>query len=159
MHFTVSYEPAPDEVTRALFQGLRRQLKPIFLLMPVVLVAAGLVCLLVEAIAPGIAMLVSAAVAPFVMSWATRRIARRQVALICRPTTLVMTDDGYETRTDQSTTMMRWSMFGEIVTTPEFWLFFANRQFVAFLPQKAFDSEQRAALGSFLAARQHAGAA
>lgn len=73
-------------------------------------------------------------------------------------TTLRVTSDGYECRTDQYTTTMRWSMFREIVTTQEFWLFFVNRQFAAFLPNNAFDSEQQAELGAFLAARQRAGA-
>jgi hypothetical protein len=41
---------------------------------------------------------------------------------------------------------MQWSVFQEVVDTPEVWLFFTNRQFAAFLPKSAFDSDQRAGL-------------
>lgn len=41
--FTGRYEPAPDEVARALHQGLRRQLKTLFGILIAVLVVAGVV--------------------------------------------------------------------------------------------------------------------
>jgi hypothetical protein len=104
----------------------------------------------------GIGMLVAAVVAPFAATWSIRRIARRQLTYLCVPTTLQVTSDGYECRTDQYTTTVQWSMFRQVVTTPEFWLFFVNRQFAAFLPKRAFDSEQQVELGGFLAARQNA---
>ncbi|GGO62671.1 YcxB family protein [Nonomuraea cavernae] len=74
-------------------------------------------------------------------------------------TTLRVTDDGYECRTDQSTTTVKWSLFGRIVTGTEFWLFFAGRQFMGFLPRRAFSSEQQAELDDLLASRQNAGIA
>jgi hypothetical protein len=49
-------------------------------------------------------------------------------------------------------------MFSQVVSTPEFWLFFVNRQFTGFLPKRAFDSEQQSELGDLFTARRIAGA-
>lgn len=70
-----------------------------------------------------------------------------------------MTSDGYEVRTEQHTTAMKWSMFSEVVATPEFWLFYTGKLLMAFLPKAAFDDEQRAELDAFLAVHQKAQAA
>jgi YcxB-like protein len=121
-----------------------------------ILVAAGLVLILTDAAIMGVGMFVAAVAAPLAATWALRRVARRQLTYLCVPTTLRVTGDGYECRTDEYTTTMRWSMFSRIVTTPEFWLFFANSQVVAFLPKRAFDRGQQAELGDFLTARQNA---
>ncbi|MEV4250812.1 YcxB family protein [Streptosporangium canum] len=157
--FTVRYEPTPDEVARALGQGVRQQLKIAYLALPSVLIVSGLVCVLVDATYMGVAMLVGAAIFPLVLTWSIRRIGKRQLAYLCVPTTLRVTDDWYECRTDQSTTTMQWSLFGRIVTGTEFWLFFIGRQFTGFLPRRAFSSEQQAELDSLLASRQNAGIA
>ncbi|MCG5217372.1 YcxB family protein [Streptosporangium soli] len=156
MDFTIRYEPAPDEVARALRQGLKRQLITVYRILPSVLVVAGLACIWADAVFMGVGMLVAAIVAPFVATWAIRRIATRQLAYMCVPTTIRVTNDGYECRTDQYSTTMQWSMFGQVATTQEFWLFFVSRQPAAFLPKCAFDSEQQAELSDFLAARQNA---
>ncbi|MFJ2028141.1 YcxB family protein [Streptosporangium sp. NPDC087985] len=156
--FTVRYEPTPDEVTRALQQGFKRQLKVTYLALPSVLIASGLICILVDAVGMGIGMLVGAVVFPLVLTRSIRRTAKRQLTYLCVPTTLRVTSDGYEYRTDQSTTTVRWSLFGRVVTTPEFWLFFVNKQCTGFLPRRAFDSEQQTELDGFFAARQNAGA-
>jgi len=155
--FTVRYEPTSDEVARALHQGLKRQLTTVYRILPSVLVVAGLVCILADTVIMGVGMLVAAVVAPLPGAWAFRRTARRQHTYLCAPTTLRVTGDGYECRTDQYTTTMQWSMFTRVTTTAEFWLFFANGQLMAFLPKRAFDSEQQTTLGDFLTARQHAG--
>ena len=93
------------------------------------------------------------------MNWGIRRTARRQLTYICVPTTIRVTDDGYECRTDQSATTVQWSMFGRIVDTPESWLFFVNGQWNGLLPRCAFDSAQQAELDAFFAARRNAGVA
>ncbi|MFI9846431.1 YcxB family protein [Nonomuraea sp. NPDC051941] len=158
MDFTIRYEPAPDEVARALRQGLKRQLTAVYRFLPSVLVVAGLACIWADAVFVGVGMLVAAVVAPFAATLAIRRLAARQLAYMCVPTTIRVTSEGYECRTEQYSTTMQWSMFGQVVTTPEFWLFFVNRQLAAFLPKRAFNSEQQAELIDFLAARQNAGA-
>ncbi|MFG2086459.1 MULTISPECIES: YcxB family protein [unclassified Spirillospora] len=163
MDITIRYEPSTDEVARALRLGLKRQLRVVYLVvLPTVLVAAGLVCFLIGDVFIGVGMLVAAAAAPIAAIAATRairRLAARQLTYLCVPTTLHVTDDGYETRTDQYTVKMTWSMFSRVETTPEFWLFFINRQIAAFLPKNAFDGEQQAELGGFFAAWENAKAA
>jgi YcxB-like protein len=156
LDFTVSYEPAPDEVARALYQGLKRQLMALYGVLCAVLVVAGSVCVLADAAVIGVGMLVAALVAPPVATWVVRRIARHRLTYLCVPSTLRVTNTGYECRTDRYTTTMRWSMFGEVRTTPEFWLFFVNKQIVGFLPKRAFAIDQQAELGDFLSARQNA---
>ncbi len=155
LDFTVRYEPTPDEVARALGQGIRQQLKIAYLALPSVLIASGLGCVLIGSTSTGVAMLVGAVVFPLVLTWSIRRTGKRQLAHLCVPTTLRLTGDGYECRTDQSATTMRWSLFGRIVTGPEFWLFFVNRQFAGFLPRRAFSSEQQTELDDFIASRQN----
>lgn len=156
MDFTISYQPTPDEVARALVEGMQRQLRAFRLLLPAVLVVGGFGCLLVDALGLGIGMFVAAVVSPFVMTWSTRRIAKRQFAHLCVPTTLTFTSEGYEYRTAQSTVSMRWSLLGKVVTTPEFWLMFVNGLCTGFLPRRAFDSEQQAALDALFAERYNA---
>lgn len=159
MDITLQYEATPEEVARALHLGLRRQLRILYVALWSVLAVAGTVCFLVGSVIMGAGMLVAAVAGPMAATWAVRRIARKQLDYLCVPTTLRVTDDGYETRTDQSTTMMKWSMFSRVEATPEFWLLFVNRQIAAFLPRSAFDGAQRAELDGFLAARENTKAA
>ncbi|GAA3696383.1 hypothetical protein GCM10022224_072530 [Nonomuraea antimicrobica] len=150
MNFTVDYEPTPDEVARALKLGLRRQLKvPIRTLIAVLLVL-GALCLLLGNLGLGIGMLAGAVVFPFALTWSIRRTARRQLGYLCIPTTIHVTDDGIDSRTEQTTTSMRWSFFSQVVHDPEFWLFFVNRQLTGFLPRRAFTQEQQAQLDTVL---------
>ncbi|MFF5205331.1 YcxB family protein [Streptosporangium sp. NPDC000396] len=122
-----------------------------------VLTASGLVLVLIGSLGMGVGMLVGAVVFPLALHWSLGQAARRQLAYLCVPTTLRVTGDGYECQTDQSTTTMRWSLIGRVVTTPEFWLFFVNKQCVGFLPRRAFDGEQQSQLDDFFATRQNAG--
>lgn len=156
MDFTVRYEPTPGEVVRALEQGAKQQYKITLLTLPSVLIVLGLASILIGSPYAGVVMLVGAVVLPLVLMWSIRRIGRRQLSYLCVPTTLRVTGDGYESRTEQATNMIRWSLFGRIVTGPEFWLFFVNRQFTGFLPRRAFSGEQQAEFDDFLAARQNA---
>lgn len=156
MDFTISYQPTPDDVSRALQQGVMRQLKLVSLAVPLVLAASGLACLAVGAVGLGAGMLAGAVAFPLVLSMVIRRMAKRQLTYFCVPTTLRVTGDGYETRTDQSTTATRWSLFSRIETTPEFWLFFVNRQFTGFLPRRAFSDGQQAELDGLFAVRKEA---
>ncbi|GAA3000456.1 YcxB family protein [Streptosporangium longisporum] len=156
MDFTVTYEPTPDEVARALEQGVRQQLRTTYLILPLVLVASGLICILVDATYTGTLMLVLAVVFPFVLNWSIRRTGKRQLTYLCVPTTIRLTDDGYEARSDHFTSATQWSLFGRIVTGPEFWLFFVNKQFTGFLSRRAFNGEQQAEFDAFLASRQSA---
>lgn len=156
MDITIQYELTPDEAARALHRGLRRQLRSVYVVLPAVLVVAGVVCILLDSVILGAGMLVAAVAAPMAGTWAVRRLARRQLAYLCVPTTVRVTGEGYETRTDQSATTMKWSMFSRVETTPEFWLLFIDRQIAAFLPKNAFDAEQQAEIGGFLAARESA---
>ncbi|TMQ93676.1 YcxB family protein [Actinomadura soli] len=149
---TVSYEPAPDEVARAFFLGLRRQLAVTYTVVVAFLIGATIFCFSVGKPWVGSALLVSTVAAPLGSAWWLRRRLRTMLAHLCVPTTMRLTADGYECRTDQSTTAMRWSMFSGIVTTGEFWLLFLNRQPAAFLPKSAFDAEQQARIAGFLAA-------
>jgi hypothetical protein len=151
MDFTVTYEPTPDEVARALRLGVRRQLRVFYWALPAVLVVAGAVCVLVDSTSMGIAMLVAAVVAPFAGGWSIRRLARKQLGHMCVPTVLRFTSEGYEYRTEQSATSLQWSLFSQVMAGPEFWLFFINKQFAAFLPRRAFDPAQQAELDAFLA--------
>ncbi|MEU0568207.1 YcxB family protein [Nonomuraea sp. NPDC005983] len=154
MDFTVSYRPTPDEVARALQQGTKRQLKVFYLALPAVLVVSGLVCILVDSIGLGVGMFAGAVAFPLVLTWSIGRAAKRQLTYLCVPTTIRVTDDGYECRTEQSSTTMRWPLFGRIVIGPEFWLFYVNKQCAGFLPRRAFNSEQQAELDAFLTSRQ-----
>ncbi|GAA4913635.1 hypothetical protein HD597_010506 [Nonomuraea thailandensis] len=151
MDFTVEYEPSPGEVVRALEQALKHQLKALIWLFPAFLVVFGAVFLLLGNIGIGLGMLVAAIVVPFVIPWSLRRAARKQVPFICVPTTLHVTDEGYESRSEKLTTQARWSLFSRVVVTPEFWLFFANKQATGFLPRKAFTPAQQAQLDARLA--------
>ncbi|MFB9679160.1 YcxB family protein [Streptosporangium vulgare] len=153
--FTTTYEPTPDEVARALGQGVRQQLKIAYLVLPSVLIVSGLVCVLVDALYMGAVMLLVAVVFPLALTWSIRRTGRRRLTYLCVPTTLRLTDDGYEARSDHFTTTMQWSLFGRIVTGPEFWLFFVNKQFTGFLPRRALSGEQQAEFDDFLASRQN----
>ncbi|TYB59074.1 YcxB family protein, partial [Nonomuraea sp. PA05] len=146
MDFTVEYEPTPDEVERALSQALRHQLKFLFTMFPIFLVVFGLIFLLLDVNSVGYGMLVAAIVVPFVLPWSLRRSARKQVSLICVPTTLHLTDEGYRIRSEKLGQEMRWSLFSHVVATPEFWLFFVNKQASGFLPRSAFTPEQQAQL-------------
>ncbi|WP_425465646.1 YcxB family protein [Nonomuraea turkmeniaca] len=84
------------------------------------------------------------------MTWSVRRMAKRQLTYLCVPTTLHITGDGYECHTEQVTTTLRWSFFSDVVTGPEFWLLFVNKQPAAFLPRRAFTPEQQADLDAVL---------
>ncbi|WP_433466804.1 YcxB family protein [Spirillospora sp. CA-128828] len=154
MDITVEYQPTADEVVRAFSQGLRRQLAALYAVLVSVLVAGALVLFVTGNVTMAIALLVSSVLGPLAGNWWLRRRARTQLAFLCVPTTVRVTDDGYECRTDQSTTAMRWSMFSTVVTTPEFWLLFVNKQPAAFLPKSAFDARQQAEIDGFLTARK-----
>ncbi|NUW46345.1 YcxB family protein [Nonomuraea rhodomycinica] len=157
MDFTIDYTPTQDEVARAFGQGLRRQLSALRVALPAILVLAGAACAVMGGIGLAVGMFAGAVAFPVALTWAIRRAARRQLAYLCVPTTLRVTGQGYECRTDQYTTTLNWSMFGNIVTTPEFWLFFIGKQCAAFLPRRAFDSDQQAALDALFAARPATG--
>ncbi|TDD26369.1 YcxB family protein [Actinomadura sp. KC06] len=153
---TVSYEPAPDEVARAFFHGLRRQLAVTYTVVVAFLIGATIFCFAVGQAWVGAALLVSTVAAPLGSAWWLRLRLRKMLAFLCVPTTMRLTAEGYECRTDKSTTTMRWSMFSSVVTTGEFWLFFLNKQPAAFLPKSAFDAGQQAQIAGFLAAREPA---
>ncbi|MFA1548755.1 YcxB family protein [Actinomadura chokoriensis] len=153
MDITVRYEPAPEEVVRAVQRGLRGQLAALYAVLVSVLVAGAVVLFLLGDPTMAIALLVASVLGPLAGSWWLRRRLRKQLAFLSVPTTVRVMDDGYECRTDESTTAMRWSMFSDVVTTPEFWLLFVNKQPVAFLPKAAFDAAQQAEIAGFLAAR------
>ncbi|MQA98595.1 MAG: hypothetical protein GEV11_29910 [Streptosporangiales bacterium] len=152
MDFTVSYRPSPDEVARALSHGVFRQLRTFRIVLMAVLAAGGVICLLAGAMSMGIARFAGVVVVPLVLPWAVRRAARSQGAYLCVPTTLHVTDDGYECLAEQYNLSLRWSVLDRIETTPEFWLFFTGGRLTAFLPRRAFDAAQGAALDARLAA-------
>lgn len=154
MDITVGYEPAPDEVTRAFLRGLRRQLTAVYAVLTAALLAGAAVFFARDDLTIAVALLLSVVLAPLGSAWWLRRRVRRQLAFLCVPTTVRVTDDGYECRTEASSTTMRWSMFSDVAATSEFWLLFVNRQPAAFLPKSAFDAEQRAEIDGFLAARR-----
>jgi hypothetical protein len=151
---TVTYEPTPDEVVRAFTRALKRQLTALYAVLVSALLVGSAVFFVTGELKLGIALLVSSVLAPLAGNWWIRKRARQQLAFLCVPTTLRVTGDGYEARTDQSTTMMRWSMLSDVTATPEFWLLFVNRQPAAFLPKTAFDEAQRAEIDRFLATRK-----
>ncbi|MCF6473745.1 YcxB family protein [Nonomuraea sp. MG754425] len=151
MNFSVDYEPTPDEVARAMEQALKHQLRVVIWLFPTVLAVLGAIFLLLDVIGVGSGLLVAAVVVPFVMGWSLRRSVRKQLSHLCVPTTISVTDDGYESRSEQLTTSMRWSLFSKVVNTPEFWLFYVNNQTTGFLPRRAFSPEQQSQLDTVLA--------
>jgi len=149
--FTVEYRPSPDEVTRAFRRGLRHQIRLVSWGLPAVLLAAAAVCMSLGAVASGVSLAAGAVAAPIASRWAYRRLFRRMADLLSVPATLRVTGDGYEVRTELSTATTRWAMFGRVESTPEFWLFYRNRFFVAFLPRAAFDEAQQARIDNILA--------
>ncbi|MQY08952.1 YcxB family protein [Actinomadura macrotermitis] len=154
MDITVRYEPTSDEVVRAFSLGLRRQLVTLYAVLVGVLLVAAAVLFAIGVLPMAVAMLISSVLAPPAGHWWMRRRARQRLAFLCVPTTVRVTDDGYECRTDESTMAMRWSMLSGITATPEFWLLSVNRQPAAFLPKAAFDEEQQAEIDGFLATRK-----
>jgi hypothetical protein len=155
--FTVEYRPSPDELTRAFRRGYRRQRRMLTWGLPAVCLAGAAVCALVGAVAYSVGLVAGAIVAPFASEWAYRRLFRRIAGLLCVPATVRVTGDGYEIRTELSTTWVRWAMFGRVESTPEFWLLYGNRLFAAFLPRAAFDEAQQAEIDNILASRSVAG--
>ncbi|WP_067825178.1 YcxB family protein [Actinomadura kijaniata] len=158
MDITVRYEPTSDEVLRAFSQGLRRQLVTMYAVLVGVLLAGAAVLFATGDMSMGVALLTASVLAPLAGHWWFRRRARQQLAFLCVPTTVRVTDDGYECRTDKSTMTMRWSMFSGVTATPEFWLLFVNGQPAAFLPKAAFDGARQNEIDAFLTARKPAGA-
>lgn len=156
MDITVRYQPSRDEVVRAFSQGLRRQLTAVYAVLVAVLVAGAAVMFVTGDTVMGIALLVATVAAPLAGQWWLRKRARQQLAFLCVPTTVRVTDDGYECRTDESTTTMRWTMFSDVMATPEFWLLFVSKQPAAFLPKGAFTPAQQTEIAGFLAAREPA---
>lgn len=154
---TVKYEPTTDEVVRAFSQGLRRQLTAVYAVLVAVLIVGASVMFVTNNPAMGIGMLVASVLGPLAGNWWLRKRARQQLSFLCVPTTVRVTDDGYDCRTDESTTTMRWTMFSNVISTPEFWLLFVNKQPAAFLPRAAFDAAQQAEIDGFLAARGSVG--
>lgn len=157
MDITVRYEPTEDEVVRAFSQGLRRQLTAMYAVLVAVLVAGAAVMFATGNTAMGIGMLVASVLGPLAGNWWLRKRARRTLSFLCVPTTVRVTDDAYECRTEESTTTMRWTMFSNVISTQEFWLLFVNKQPAAFLPKAAFDGPQQAEIDGFLAARGSVG--
>lgn len=153
MDITIRYEPAPDEVARAFQRGLRSQLNAIYAVVASVLVAGAAVCFAVGDAGLAIALLVGSVLGPLAGSFWLRRRVRHQFAFLCVPTTVRITDDGYECHTDTSTTMMRWSMFSKVMTTEEFWLLYQSKYPAAFLPKGAFDAAQQSEIDGLLSAR------
>lgn len=151
MDFTIEYCPSPDEVTRAFRRGLRRGIRLASWGLTAVCLAGAAVCVLLGAVASSVGLAAGAVAAPIATAWAYRRLFRRMAALLCVPATLRVTEDGYEVRTELSTTTMRWAMFGRVESTPEFWLLYRNQLFAAFLPRAAFDQAQQAGIDNILA--------
>jgi small-conductance mechanosensitive channel len=150
---TVNYQPAPDEVARAFRRGLRSQLNAIYAVTASVLIAGAVVCFAVGDAGLGIALLVASVLGPLAGTWWLRRRVGHQFAFLCVPTTVRITDDGYECRTDASTTMMRWSMFSKVTTTEEFWLLYQSGYPAAFLAKAAFDAAQQTHIDGLLNTR------
>jgi YcxB-like protein len=153
VNFTVEYQPSQDELARALQQGIRRQFKVLVPAAMAVLAGCGLLMLAIGYMGLGLGMLVAALVFPLVMTWSVRRTGSRRLAYLCVPTTFTMTGDGYETRTADSATTIRWSMFSQVIPTQEFWLFFIGKQFAGFLPRRAFTPGQQAELDTLFATK------
>ncbi|MFA1543393.1 YcxB family protein [Actinomadura monticuli] len=154
MDITVRYQLTPDEIGRAAQRGLRSQLTAVYAVLVTVLVAGAAILFVLGETVLAVALLAGSVLGPLAGTWWMHRHVRRQLAHLCVPTTVQVTDDGYECRTDESTMAMRWSMFDSVVTTEEFWLLFVNGQPAAFLPKKAFDAAQRAEIAGFLATRE-----
>ncbi|WP_141578495.1 YcxB family protein [Actinomadura sp. WMMA1423] len=154
MDISVRYEPSKDEVTRAFTQGFKGQLTVLYAVLAVALVGGAAFRFATGDLGMGIGMLAAAVVSPVVGTWWLRRRARRMLAFLCVPTTVRVTDSGYECLTDESTTAMRWTMFSHVYSTPEFWLLYVNNQPAAFLPRAAFDTAQQGEIDAFLAARE-----
>lgn len=154
MDITVRYEPTTDEVVHAFSQGFRRQLTILYAVLAAALVVGAAFRFVSGDPAMGIGMLVASVLSPVAGTWWLRRRARRLLSFLCVPTTVRVTDSGYDCRTEESTTTMRWTMFSHVFPTPEFWLLYVNNQPVAFLPRAAFDAAQQSEIEGFLAARK-----
>ncbi|GAA2306831.1 hypothetical protein GCM10010402_78090 [Actinomadura luteofluorescens] len=151
---SVKYQPTEDEVSRAFTEGFKRQLTVLYAVLVIVLLGGAAYRFAAGDPGMGIGALVAAVLSPLVGTWWLRRRARRMLSFLCVPTTVRVTDSGYDCRTDESTTAMRWTMFSHVYPTPEFWLLYVNDQPAAFLPRAAFDAAQQAEIDAFLAARK-----
>ncbi|MEV3919664.1 YcxB family protein [Actinomadura coerulea] len=154
MDISVKYQPTKDEVTRAFTQGFKRQLTILYAVLVVVLLGGAASRFAAGDLEMGIGALVAAVLSPAAGTWWLRRRARRMLAFLCVPTTVRVTDSGYECLTEESTTAMRWTMFSHVYSTPEFWLLYVNNQPAAFLPKAAFDAAQQSEIDAFLAAHK-----
>ncbi|MFI0483909.1 YcxB family protein [Actinomadura sp. 9N215] len=153
---TVSYEPTPDEAARAYCHGLNEQLAGPYALKALFLIGAAVFCFSVEYPWLGAAMLVLAVAVPLGSAWSLRLRLRKLAVYMCVPTTMRLTADGCEYRTDLTTSTTSWSLFSEIKSTREFWLFYLGGHPATFIPKSAFDAEQQAQVNGFFAARAHA---
>ncbi|MEV1173761.1 YcxB family protein [Nonomuraea sp. NPDC049784] len=151
MDIKASCELTPDEVIRAFKAGSKRRLLFMYLALPLVLTVWGFASFLFDDPALGVGLIAGAIAFPLVLRFLVRRNITRQLKHFCLPSTIRVTDDGYEHHTDQYNTTMRWSMFERTITGPEFWLFYVNKQCVAFLPRRAFDATQQAEIDKLLA--------
>ncbi|MEV0668420.1 YcxB family protein [Actinomadura luteofluorescens] len=154
MDISVEYQPTQDEVTRAFTEGFKRQLTVLYTVLVIVLLGGAAYRFAAGDPGMGIGALAAAVLSPVVGTWWLRRRARRMLAFLCVPTTVRVTDSGYECLTEESTTAMRWTMFSHVFPTPEFWLLYVNNQPAAFLPKAAFDAAQQSEIDAFLAARK-----
>lgn len=155
MDITVTYQLTPDEGARAVGLNLRRRLIPARVVVPALLVLLGFFGVLLEAVSVGVGlgMFAAAAIFPVVLTWNLKRNLRRSVAHLCEPLTIRVTDDGYECAAATFTQSMRWAKFDRVERTKEFWLFYRENEFVAFLPLAAFDETQRAEVWDLLTRR------
>ncbi|MFI0409890.1 YcxB family protein [Actinomadura sp. 3N508] len=154
--FTVGYEPTPDEAVRVFARGLRGQLMVTYVALVVLLTGGAGLCFYVGKTWLGIALLISAVAAPIAADWAVRQRLREALAHMCVPTTMRLTADEYESRTEQATIKYRWSMFSKVVNTKDYWMLYVDGQPAAFLPKGAFDAGQLAQIEGFLATREQA---
>lgn len=153
MDITVSCQLTPDEVTRAYVTGLGPQLRIVKIGLPVALVGAAAVFFARGNVIAGAIVAVAAVVVPLVFFGVFRRSLTRQLEHLSQPSTVRVTDDGYEQRAETYATEIRWSMFDRVATRAEFWQFYAGKRYLAFLPRRIFDEAQQAEFDAFLAAR------
>ncbi|TDB87867.1 YcxB family protein [Actinomadura sp. KC216] len=153
---TVSVEPTPDEAVRALFHGLKQGLTRTYTMVAGALIVAAIYCFSSGQTGAGIVVLVLAAAFPIAGVRSARVNLRKVAAHMCVPTTLRLTANGCEWRTDTFTTTMVWSAFSNIENTQKFWVCYMSGFPAEFILKRAYDAEQLAQIEGFLAPYEQA---
>ncbi|MFI0409889.1 YcxB family protein [Actinomadura sp. 3N508] len=153
---TVSYEPTPDEALRAHFYGLKEGLLSTYIVVAGALVIAAFYCFYIERPEAVVVTLALAVAVPIAAISSARGNLRSATAHMCVPTTLRLTADGLECRTDRFTITMLWSAYSNVENAREFWVLYVGGFPSGFILKRAYNAEQLAQIEGLLAPYEQA---